>query len=65
MLGRVEYLKVDMKDLPKANKIVTLDKQGDDGSLHPLVHEEVTTQRQLEPMITKGLHSESDGICKI
>ena len=35
MLGRVEYLKIDMKDLPKANKLVTLDKQGDDGSLHP------------------------------
>ena len=49
----------------KFQQIVTLDEQSDDGSLHPQVHEEVTPQRQTLSLITKGLHSESDGNCKI
>ena len=54
VLGRVES-KERRKGFAKDQQIVavTLDEQGDDGSLHPRVHEEITSGLERNILITK------------
>ena len=71
-LGRQEGLGgVESKERPKGfaknQQIVTLDEQGDDGSLHPLVHEEDypgSHKDNVEPNITKGFTLKAMGFVK-